>query len=223
MPKIIALIPLFLFFSCSQDYRFEQLISQLETQYQEQFRRPKGQALIIISAKKIQIDLDFCKHQLDALEQFSEADLKQEHQQTKQKYITQLKAKHQQISHYQGQATRYNVGKSIQKVLDHNELPLMKKLSIVKQQLKQTPLYYETAKQNLQQPDGLNAQKALYNHTATFILLTQSLPDSLKYSNWNSNQNQLFRQELEKAILAVKDYMAFCRSLYLNEKQSPNN
>lgn len=224
--KIIKLLLLLhlcllLFHSCTQEHEFEQFIESTETQYKIQFQVADTLLLNIISPEELQADLAFCQQQLETLNTFSSDDLSPENQKVQQKWKEQLEKKQKQIVVYQQEPNRYNIAKSIQKIMQDTSLKVGKQLVIIQQQLKQTPAYYEMAKANLQKPEGEYAQKAVYEHTSTFVLLSNLLPRLLQQSDWKTRQQQVFKETLETATLAVKDYIAFCRSISLNQSKQP--
>lgn len=206
----------FLLLSCQQDSSFENFVDIFQPAYKEQFRIPSNQALVIISLEKINQDIAFCKEQLQLLSTFELEKLKPENQEKWQNLSNKLKKKLHQIEVFNKEPDSYNIQPAMQTILDKKDWNLDKKLNLLQQQIKLAPLFYQTAIENLQDVDAKNAKKTWDDHIKTFMFLNQTLPNILSQSDWTRTQKDSFNLHLNAAEVAVKDYIAFCRSTVLN-------
>lgn len=216
MKKTTALtLSLILFLSCQQDVKFQSFVESFQPSYQEHFRVPT-EPLVIINLEKINKDLAFCEEQLQILKTFDNQKLSPDNQEKWQKIQVKLERKISQIQAFQTEPDSYNIYPAFQKVLHQKNWSLEKKLSIWKEQLLLTPLFYQTAIENLQDVDVKNAKETWDAHIKTFMFLNQELPTLLKQSGWSRLDQYSYSKKINTAEVAVKDYIAFCRSVVLN-------
>lgn len=202
-------------FSCSHDASFQTFLENFQLDYKEQFKIPSN-PLIIITKEKIKEDLVFCASQLEALTAFDTLQLSPDHQIAWQNTSVKLEKKIGQIQMYQTHPERYNIYTALQKVASKEEWSLTQRLEMWQKQLALSPLFYQAAKENLETIDVKNAKETWDAHIKTFMFLNENLKKQLTQSDWTSTQKKDFSIALEAAELAVKDYIAFCRSAVLN-------
>lgn len=116
----------------------------------------------------------------------------------------------------------YNIGELYKSTLKNKERTLKSRLQLIENQLQIAAKYYDNAKANLINPDSANLQPAIQQQLQTLHFLQNELLDSLYRAKLSQATHETFLANTHKAKLAVKDYLAFCRSLQF-EFQNTNN
>lgn len=107
----------------------------------------------------------------------------------------------------------YNIVEPLKNTLANQEMPLQSRLQQIENQLQSAKLYYRNAKTNLTTPDSAKLQPAIQQHLQTLYFLQNELIDSLRKAHPSEIQRDTFLARTIEAKIAVKDYIAFCRSL----------
>ena len=88
------------------------------------------------------------------------------------------------------------------------------RLQTLEAKLAQVPIFYETAKQRLQNPNRVAADAAVEQHIATYLFFNETLP---QFFNENGQtMTPPYQAKIEAAKLAIKDYVAFVESFRLD-------
>ncbi len=113
----------------------------------------------------------------------------------------------------------YNVGGSINRLLISDYAPLKERMNNIFSRLQKVPDYYSAAKANLNTPSMPHLTLAVSQNGGTLNnVLGGKILDSLKIAGYSEAETQAFEDALEKARLALKDYVAFLES-YRKENQ----
>lgn len=114
----------------------------------------------------------------------------------------------------------YNIGEHLKRSLADRVRPLNERLNIIKTQMELSGDYYNAAKRNLQKPDPDRTGDALQNQMLTLDFLDTELTAALQAAALSSHEKEAFQKVLTKARMEVKDYLAFCRSLQFEHRDS---
>ena len=94
------------------------------------------------------------------------------------------------------------------------DVSLPEKLGFIQDHLKESDKYYEAAKVLVDNPLPNKTLLAVQKHLFGLNFLQKELADSLYQARFVPELGQSFRNDLERTRLAVKDYIAYCESLY---------
>lgn len=114
----------------------------------------------------------------------------------------------------------YDIGEVLKSILINKEITLKNRLQLIENQLQYTKQYYSNAKTNLTMPDSAKLQPAIQQQLQTLHFLQQELLDSLGKVPLSVAQHDTFLAHTTQAQLAVKDYIAFCRSILFEYQDS---
>lgn len=114
----------------------------------------------------------------------------------------------------------YNLGGEMKAMLVNDSIPLDGRLLRIGQLLKDADSYYLTAKVNLIQPHPDKTVLAMQKQLRTLNFLNSELLDSLALANLSAPEREELKTRAAQAKLAVKDYLAFCRSLLFEQRDS---
>ncbi len=114
----------------------------------------------------------------------------------------------------------FHLGQQLIPLLEQqNELPgdHLQRLGIC---LENAPAYYHTAKLLLEQPDPERTLVAIEQDLETLRQLREALPKLLENAQPDDATRQQLTQQAYQARLALKDYLAFCQSLYFEHSDT---
>lgn len=114
----------------------------------------------------------------------------------------------------------YNIGEHWKRSLANRVRPLNERLNIIKIQMELSSDYYNAAKRNLQKPNPDRTGDALQSQLLTLDFLDTELTAALQAAALSLQEKEAFQQVLTKARMEVKDYLAFCRSLQFEHRDS---
>lgn len=107
----------------------------------------------------------------------------------------------------------YNMGGVLKALLAKSSMPLDQRLVKIAAYLPKTRPYYAAAKTNLQTPTPERLALSIDKQLLTLRFMQTELMDSLTNATLGEPQRQDIVQQAAAAQIAVKDYLAFCRSL----------
>ena len=123
---------------------------------------------------------------------------------------------------YEWDPTSYNIGGMIDATLNHQKLPLNKRLNNLNARLQYVPAYYKNAQSQLKECTHEHCALAIQQNTGALWFFDYAFPDSLKKSSLSDAQRALFEKNSALAKQAVLDYVAFLEKEKLpNAKKSP--
>ncbi len=120
----------------------------------------------------------------------------------------------------QTDASVYNLGGALKVMLVNDSIPLDRRLLRIGQFLKDADSYYLTAKANLTQPHPDKTALAMQKQLRTLSFLNGEFLDSLALANLSAPEREELKTNAVQAKLVVKDYLAFCRSLLFEQRDS---
>ena len=123
-----------------------------------------------------------------------------------------LKNIHAYSIDYTHNPQRYNVLYAIKRIIESDYASDEYRLKIALSRVKQVPVFYENAKQQLHDVDPKSADAAVEQHLQTYLFIAEVLPNYVKSRRL---MTPLYSRDLEAAALAVKDYVAFVESFRL--------
>jgi len=220
-PWTIGVFLLFSIYSCRQDNVYTDLISQMQN----------DEALITMSELThtpfAVIDpniLDSAlarnkryQHRLSILE---ESKLSESTLEERNSVLRTLKENDLIWRQWQTDPALYNLSGEVKRLLNQHSLPLNERLVAINQSLNQAKPYYQAAKANLSLPVPERSQLAAQKQISGLRLLSEELPDSIRIASLASTTNQQMLSNSRKAHLQIKDYLAFCESLWFEHMDS---
>lgn len=114
----------------------------------------------------------------------------------------------------------YNLGGYLKNTLVQASMPMPRRLPMLTAQMERADLYYAAARNNLNRPEPERARIAVRKHLHALELLDGELRDSLAGAKLDPYERETFEEALLKAKLAIKDYIAFCRSIVFEHRDS---
>lgn len=135
----------------------------------------------------------------------------------------QMQDKLLEINQLRSDPSLYNLGGAIKTTLAHKNATSEEKWQRIERQLQEAPWYYTVAKDNLVYPDTAKTRLAIDKQLLTLRLLQTELVDSLSRSKLNEPQHQSILTLNAQAQIAVKDYLAFCRSILFESQNGVLN
>ena len=127
------------------------------------------------------------------------------------------------INQLRSDPSLYNLGGVIKTILVRKNTTSEEKWQRLEQQLQEAPWYYTVAKDNLVYPDTAKTRLSIEKQLLTLQFLQTELLDSLSRSKLKEPQRQNILTQHSKAQIAVKDYLAFCRSILFESQNGVLN
>ncbi len=112
----------------------------------------------------------------------------------------------------------YNLGGELKSTLSNDSVPLAARLERMSRQLALAPTYYADAKDCLTLPDTTRLELAIRKQLYALQWFNTDLKDSLQIAALPPASRDTLEQRLQRARIAVKDYIAFCRSLLFESR-----
>jgi hypothetical protein len=109
---------------------------------------------------------------------------------------------------------RFNVLNGFKRIMKADYASEDYRVKTLLSKLTQVPLFYETAKQRLNNPNRQAADAAIEQHLATFLFFESELPAFFQENGQMAPPQ--YQAHIEAAKLAVKDYVAYVESFRLN-------
>lgn len=110
----------------------------------------------------------------------------------------------------------YNLPGYCKKILSDETTPLPERLILIQKKLEGSQTYYRAAKQLIVAPLAPKTLLGAQKHLLGLHFLAHELVDSLQHAAFTVEQEQIFKSTLVQSRFVVKDYLAFCESLYFD-------
>lgn len=131
-----------------------------------------------------------------------------------------IQAQLEKIKQLRSDPSLYNLGGALKQTLSQDSATLEARLLRIDQQLAEADWYYVVAKDNLWKPIPEKSNLALEKQLYTLRFLQSELRDSINASSLTETERKQLANKISQAQLAVKDYLAFCRSLQFEHQDS---
>ncbi len=175
--------------------------------------------LFMPSADNLLVLQDFYKTQRATLQDIDFHNLGDQHQAEYQKMVGILRSVYGYLSGFRNHPQYFNVQNSLQRSFA-KQYSAQQQLDATILKLQQIPGYYDAAKSHLVGSSMGDAAAAVEQHIKTYQLLDQNIATYLR------NQQQM-TPEVENLLyyakIAVKDYIAYCKSLEYEAKTMQAN
>ncbi len=148
------------------------------------------------------------------LENLKDSILPQSHWQKRRYYLQEIDSLKEKWSSCQQDPSLYNLPGYCKKLLVVQDVSLPEKLGYIQDQLKESESYYRAAKELIDTPLPNKTLLAVQKHLFGLNFLQKELSDSLSKANLVPESRLRFQTDLERTRIAVKDYLAYCESLY---------
>lgn len=116
---------------------------------------------------------------------------------------------------YRTDPSLYNIGGLLKKELVLNGADRIERLTTL---CDQAEVYYRQAKEHLRVSDVSLYRLAAQKQYLTLTFLQEELPDSLRQWKLSAAESSGLDEKMDTVRLVVKDYLAFCESQFLNER-----
>ncbi len=179
--------------------------------------------LAVMPTRELQTAQQFYRHFETDLQNINPDRLSNKNKATYTRLQQQVAENLSEIHALQSDPSLYNLGGALKTSLSNDTLTLEQRLSTIHSFLKESSSYFAAAKSNLQQPDPEKTVLAIQKQLLTLNFLQAELLDSLARSFLSANEKEAFMERTSKAKIAVKDYLAFCRSLLFEQRDSVFN
>lgn len=219
---VILLLHCINFFSCTkQDHQFTQFEKTAQNDLQNsQEEYPLHSIAVLKNLKKreqayLELKKRLNQFEYDKLNQTNQALFKQLHQK-----IVQAQGK---LTPFFEDPSLYNLGGILKEILADSQLNLEEKLQRIEQTLSKSSSYYELAKENLVRPKAEKIELAVQKQILSINFLFSELSDSITHSKIEKEMLQRLEREKTTTKLVLKDYIAYCESLYFEHRDSTLN
>lgn len=130
--------------------------------------------------------------------------------------LNRLVTYQQHLEDLQQNASLYNIGAELQRLITQPKLPIAAKMENTQEILRIAPNYYEQAKLKLIHPDTSSLQLAIRKQILGIHFLNNNYPDSLIKAQLMAEP---FDTLVEECRFAMKDYIAWCNSQIIEQSQ----
>ena len=124
---------------------------------------------------------------------------------------------------YQKDPSQYDVGPNIQASALPSEQILQDSHTVFEYNLRAVPPFYQTAKAQLDTATIEKIKAAIQVNRTTYLYLSQQLIPQIEKIKLDGERKDYFLASLDEARIAVKDYIAFCKSLEFEYFDQKNN
>lgn len=203
---------------CYSDHSVESLASRFQVGYQEAFAAGP-QALLHFAALPARLD-SLGKFQ-EILGTVDTHYLSRNGKVQRLELQAQLKQEWSQWEPYRANPSLYNIGGILKEELVRaTASPPAARLQRLEAIMDQADGYYAAARQNLLVADVSLYRLAAQKQYLGLEFLRKELVDSLAAFSLSPVEKETFRKKTRQTALAVKDFMGFCESAYLNHRDS---
>lgn len=116
--------------------------------------------------------------------------------------------------------SQFNMGGRIKVILSRPEISLQTKLDLIRQHLLEVENYYAVGKAVLTAPIPIKAQLGAQKQLWALQFLDGELTDSIAAANLKPASHDTLMRDLRNTKLVLKDYLAFCESLYFESQDT---
>lgn len=212
---ISAILTVFTVNSCSNNAHFEKYHDQVIKKLKKE--RPNEWILETPSSEFLLLESAWLKNAIAVLEKFQSVGLTRQNQLKAEQTSRQMIHLLENFEKFSTDPSLYNIGGYIHRLLSNNRQPISYKLDSINEVLQQGKIYYENGKANLIAPEIGKAKLSVQKQILTLQLLKKNLVDSILSAPVKPVFKQEIQSNLEGCSLAIKDYIAFCEGIWLED------
>lgn len=219
-PPTLLLFLCLLLGACQQKpSAFDRWLAKYELDEPLAYFEQSPDSFYVVAPTELLEELNRMDKTYQQLENLKDSILPQSHWGKRQLYLLAIDSLKDKWSSCHLDPSLYNLPGYCKKLLVKEDISLPEKLGYVQDYLRDSESYYTAAKQLVEDPLPNKTLLAIQKHLFGLNFLQKELSDSLYEANLVPELRQSFRIDLERTRLAVKDYLAYCESLYfeLNE------
>ena len=202
----------------------ENNLDRIAHDYQNCSREHCNTILVSSKAPILKTQLNHCykclKSSQSRLEKCLKSDLTIQQQREVQSLLTQINQQKLLAVNFRRDPSQYNLGKNIEEVLKRVDEPITYRLDEINLLLKTAKEYYEAAKENIKKPLPGKCQLAVERQLSTMAILNLGLKDSIQKAPLKRVYRDSLTKNIQLAKLSVKDYLAYCESLWFTHQDS---
>lgn len=145
--------------------------------------------------------------------------LPQSHWGKRRQYLADIQRLQDKWSACRQDPSLYNLPGYCKRILSEEGTSLPEKLGFIQEHLTESEAYYAAAKQLIADPLPNKTLLAIQKQLFGLEFMAEELPDSIARADFVPELAQRFKTDLQRTRLVVKDYLAYCESMYfeLNE------
>lgn len=218
-PTLLVLIGLLLGACQHKPSAFDRWLAKYELDEPVAYFEQSPDSFYIVAPAELLEEVGRMDQTYARLESLKDSILPQSHWGKRRHYLHQMDSLKEKWSSCHRDPSLYNLPGYCKKLLVTADVSLPEKLGFIQDQLRGSDEYYEAAKLLVDNPQPNKTLLAVQKHLFGLHFLQKELTDSLSQARFVPELRQSFRTDLERTRLAVKDYLAYCESLYfeLNE------
>lgn len=200
----------------------KRLQRQIERTYQDSIApmQERGRTLSIIEPEQLRAEQTYYSGFQNKLESIDQQRLTPKNRGIYQTLSQEVSARLAFLDQLRHDPALYNLGGKLKVTLSRPETPLPTRLEMIEAQLREAMHYFAVAKENLQSPKPEKTQLSIEKQLLTLEFLQSELPDSIALAQLDEAKKAALFDQLQHATLAVKDYLAFCKSLQFEHRDS---
>ncbi|MEO1518047.1 MAG: hypothetical protein AAFV95_23710 [Bacteroidota bacterium] len=167
----------------------------------------------------------FCQAYQQQATQFSPKQLQAEGKQQLEmieKELARIQFELDSVQTHAMDAGQYHLLPGLQANLQASNLSVEDQLRILQRKMQFVPDYFQAAKDNLR-AEARGYELALQQQRATYLWLDQELLPLARRSALSPQEQQLFGQHVNWAKLAVKDFLAYCKSRWIDQQTTSSS
>ncbi len=172
--------------------------------------------LIVPTPASREMDLAFCKANLDSLATFKLEDLSDNNKTDLQMMKSQLEGTIWSINEfrsYEWNPSQYNVSETFAEIINGTYDSLDTRLHALNLKLTNVPAYYEAAKANIKNPTKEHTELAIEQNTGGTSVFEVDLKDALAKSTLTDGEKQQITERAALAVAAMKGYADWLKQL----------
>jgi len=177
-------------------------------------------ALNILSPKQLQMEKAFYKKHQAQLERIDPRHLTKKNKMAYRLLERDILTRLAFLTQLQRDPALYNLGGKLKAKLAQPEIPLEARLQHIGHLLADADKYFQTAKNNLHMPHPEQTDLSIEKQLLTLVFLQSELSDSIAQADLNPQERTALQSKNNQAIIAVKDYLAYCKSLQFEHRDS---
>ncbi|HMN90747.1 MAG TPA: hypothetical protein PKD70_13850 [Saprospiraceae bacterium] len=220
---VLLLVAALIYWFANPNVAFRRLEKAMQTHYQQKIQpfNLAYEGLRIPDKDALRLEQEFCDYYYPLLQKprFKKG-LNTKNQAAQAKLEAHFHDRILFLQQLKRNPALYNLGGELKATLSNDSVPLVARLERIGRQLALAPTYYANAKDYLTLPDTTRLELAIRKQLYALQWFNMDLQDSLQIAALPPAPRDTLEQRLQQARIAVKDYIAFCRSLLFESRAS---